>query len=889
MNQPPSDLLRTKLYRPRLAEDFIPRPRLLARLGRAAERQLVLITAPPGYGKTALMAGWLRDSAVPTAWLSLDEGDNALPIFLSYIVAALRTVFPGACPRTGSLLQSQQNPPVAEFSTTLINEIDALAQPCVLVLDDYHLITDPALHDFVTRLIDHQPPELHLMLIARDSPPLPLARWRARHDLLEIRTADLRFTRDEAAQFLERAVNQQIAPETIDALEDSTEGWIVGLRLAALTLQRQADQAKFIEAFQRAGLSDVRDYLLDEVLRRQAPALQDFLIKTALLDRFCGDLCNTLLVKPEAAGFIADLTRANLFIVPLDDRDEWFRYHHLFGEMLRQRAAQRLSAETIRQLHRRASAWFAAHDLLDEAIQYAFTAGDTHAAALIVEANFSRYLDRNRQATLAGWLARLPERLIFERPRLLIAQSWICSFRDTHDLIPALLDRAEALLRAEAGEFDATQTRALHGYIAAQRSQLASMRSDVPQMLGESARAMSDLPTDALYVRGSAATYHALALCLSGQRAEAERFLWQEVDSHPGKTTYITHLLLALCAIYADAAEIDRLLETAQRLRDTADEADLLLMRGWALYFSGHARYARNELDAAAENFAQALHLNYVAHRQALYLSRVGLTLVHHAQQHYAEAAADLAELTRLYPEVAGDLASLRAQLNWQQGELEPALRWAASFNFELPPDPLGWLPVPHLAFIWIQIAAGTADRVPVADTCLAELRQHAQAQHNVFHTISAQATQAWSLSVQGRMAEALRLLEEAVKLAWPGGHVRVFVDLGSAVRDLLLQLRARGVTPQYLDRVLAAMPAARPAAFSIESRPSAAASAIDLTWREMEVLRLLAQHLTNQEIAAQLVVTPVAVKKHLGRIYRKLGVDNRRAALARAEELKLV
>jgi LuxR family maltose regulon positive regulatory protein len=303
-------------------------------------------------------------------------------------------------------------------------------------------------------------------------------------------------------------------------------------------------------------------------------------------------------------------------------------------------------------------------------------------------------------------------------------------------------------------------------------------------------------------------------------------------------------------------------------------------MRSWALYFSGHARYAQNELDDAAGNFTQAIQLNYVAHRQAIYLSRVGLALVHHAQQKYAEAAADLADLTRLYPEVASDLASLRAQLNWQQGDLEPAQRWAANFTFELPPDPLGWLPVPHLAFIWIQIAA---NQMPMADACLAELRQHAQAQHNGFHTISAQATQAWCLAAQGRTAEALAVLEEAVKSAWPGGHVRLFIDLGSTMRDLLQQLRARGVTPHYLDRVMAAFP--------IEPRPSTvtASSAIDLTWREMEVLRLLAQHLTNQEIAARLVVTPVAVKKHLGRIYRKLGVDNRRAALARAEELKLM
>jgi LuxR family transcriptional regulator, maltose regulon positive regulatory protein len=886
MDQLPTfDLLRTKLYRPRVTADFIARPRLADRLARSLDRKLVLVTAPPGYGKTTLIAGWLRDR--PVAWLSLDEVDDELPAFLTGLIAALRTIVPDACLETHRLLQSNQSPPLAVYTTTLINELDALRQPLTLVLDDYHLITNPIVQEFVTRLVDRQPPDLLLVLISRDSPPLPLARWRARHDLLEIRAADLRFTRDEAAQFLNQVIDKPVSIETVDVLEESTEGWIVGLRLAALSLRRQSDQAKFIEAFRRAGAADVRDYLLDEVLQRQSPVLQDFLIKTALLDRFCAELCEATLAQPEAAAFIAELTRANLFIVPLDDRDEWFRYHHLFSEMLRQRAAQRLQADTIKQLHQRASVWLAAHDLLDEAIHHAFAAGDDRAAAAIVEEHFSQYLDRNHQSILAGWLARLPEPLIADRPRLLIAQSWIDSFRDAHDLIPDLLNRAEALLNVEAGDFDTAQVRELRGYIAAQRSQLASMRSDVPQMLGESARALSDLPTDALYVRGSAATYYALALCLSGQRAEAERFLWHEVDSHPGKTTYLAHLLVALCSIYADATAIDRLWETAQRLRYLADQADLSLMRGWALYFSGHARYAQNELSSASEQFTQAIQLNYVAHRQTIYLSRVGLTLVHHAQQRYAEAAADLEELTQLYPEVASDLASLRAQLNWQQGELEPALRWAASFNFELPPDPLGWLPVPHLAFIWIQIAAGAADRLQVADTRLAELRQHAQAQHNVFHTISAQATQAWSLSVQGRKAEALSLLEEAVKLAWPGGHVRVFVDLGSAVRDLLQQLRARGVTPHYLDRVLAAMPAA----FSIESRPStaAAASAVDLTWREMEVLRLLAQHLTNQEIAAQLVVTPVAVKKHLGRIYRKLGVDNRRAALARAGELKLV
>jgi LuxR family transcriptional regulator, maltose regulon positive regulatory protein len=889
MDQPLSDILRTKLYRPRVTDDFIARPRLTERLARGLDRKLVLVTAPPGYGKTTLAASGLHASPMPVAWLSLDEGDNDLQTFLRYVIVALQTIIADACPETWRLLQSDQKTPVAVFSTTLINEIDALHRPLMLVLDDYHLITAAALHDFVTHLVDHQPPDLHLVLITRDSPPLPLVRWRAKRDLLEIRAADLRFTRDEAAQFLSRVANKPIAPETVDMLEDSTEGWIVGLRLAALTLRRQSDQAKFVQSFQQAGSTDVRDYLLDEVLQRQTPALQDFLIKTALLDRFCAALCAALLAQENsAAGFIAELTRANLFIVPLDDRDKWFRYHHLFGEMLRQRAAQRLSAETIAELHRRASAWFAAQQLLDEALQHAFAAGDDRAAALIVEENFSHYLDRNHQSILAGWLARLPEALIASRPRLLIAQIWIDSFRGAYAGLPDRLQQAEQLLTAESCDLDDEQVRMQRGYIAAQRSQLAFYQGDTVSLLDAATQALADLPADAFYARGAAAMYYSYALRLTDQHEEAERFLWQEIDRHRGPDApFAAQPLLALCSAYSDAAEIDRLADTAQRLWYTADQCDLPLMRGWALYFIGHAQYARNELSSAGEQFTQAIQLNYVAHRQAIYLSRVGLTLVHHAQQKYAEAAADLEELTRLYPEVASDLASLRAQLAWQQGELEPALRWAAGFSVEMPPDPMGWLPVPLMALVWIYLADGTPARLKIADTVLAALWQQAQLQHNTFQLISITATQAWSLAIQDHVDEALHLLEEAVKLAWPGGHIRLLVDVGSGVRDMLQQLRDRGVTPHYLDRVLAAMPSANPIALPVS--PMVASPTVDLTWREMEVLRLLAQHLTNQEIAAQLVVTPVAVKKHLGRIYRKLGVDNRRAALARAADLKLL
>jgi LuxR family maltose regulon positive regulatory protein len=886
MDQSPArDLLRTKLYRPRVTDDFVTRPRLLDRLERGLQRKLIVVTAPAGYGKTTLIASWLQASTLPVAWLSLDEGDNDLLLFLRYVIAALHTIVPQACPETQRLLQANQNPPLAAYALTFINELDALHQPVVLVLDDYHLITDSAVQEFVTRVVDHQPPDLHLFLITRDSPPLPLARWRAKRDLLELRTADLRFTREEAAQFLNRVVNKPITSATVEALEESTEGWIVGLRLAALTLRRQTDQTKFIEAFKRSGATDVRDYLLDEVLQRQALPLQDFLIKTALLDRYCAPLCNALLAPSEsAADFIAELTRADLFIVPLDDRDEWFRYHHLFGEMLRQRAAQRLDRETIKQVHSSASAWFATQQLWDEAIQHALAAGDNRAAAIIVEQNFSHYLDRNRQPILAGWLARLPESLIASRPRLLIAQSWIASFSDAQAQIPALLQRTEELLADAACDLSAAQVRELRGYIAVQHCQLTFGQGDASRLLAYTTQALADLPTNALYARGAAANYHGYALRMTGQRAAAERFLWQEIEAHRQSAAYVTHLYLSLCAIYSDAAQIDRLEDTAQRLRHDADQFDLPLMRGWALYFIGHAQYARNDLARAAESFAQVIQLNYLAHRHAVYQSWVGLALVHHAQGDYAKAAADLDELTRLHPEFAADLASLRAQLAWQQGDLEPALRWAANFKEDLPPTPLGWLPVPHLALAWIQLAEATPESLKSADAVLAELLQLAQTQHNDFHLISVWATQAWSLSLQSQPADALRLLEHAVKQAWPGGHIRLFIDLGSIVRDMLRQLRGRGVTPLYLDRVLAAFAAA-----PISLPAPTASAAVNLTWRETEVLQLLAQHLTNQEIAAHLVVTPEAVKKHLQRIYRKLGVSDRRAAINRATELRLL
>ncbi|MCK4726465.1 MAG: hypothetical protein KAT29_11705, partial [Anaerolineales bacterium] len=419
-------LLKTKLHMPHLVGSFIPRPHLVEQLNRDLDRKLTLLSAPAGYGKTTLMAAWLRSCERPSAWLSLDKNDNDLVLFTSYLIAAIRTILPNACSDTLVLLRSLQTPTIEYLVGTLINEIDALTEPVLLAFDDYHFINDGAIQQLLARLITYQPPGLHLVIATRSDPRLPLPRLRADRQMFELRSEDLRFSAEEAEQFLMYATDGTIDYETTVAINQRTEGWVAGMQLAALSLQNR-DQAAFLEGFRGDTNKFVLEYLVNEVLMGQPAEMQQFLLKTAILERFCADLCDAITEKhpDQEVTILEELKRANLFLIPLDEKGGWFRYHHLFQQMLLGKLISQKSPAEIADLHFRASEWLGHHGYIEEALYHALEANDVQSAVELIEDNSQNLLNRLERHTLERWLAMLPEEVVWVRPRLLIAQAWL--------------------------------------------------------------------------------------------------------------------------------------------------------------------------------------------------------------------------------------------------------------------------------------------------------------------------------------------------------------------------------------------------------------------------------------------------------------------------------
>ena len=415
-NSMPTSILATKLYIPPPRSKAVPRPRLVARLNEGLHRKLTLISAPAGFGKTTLVSEWVAGCERPVAWLSLDEGDNDLARFLAYLVAALQTITADMGKGLLAGLQSPQPPPIELILTTLLNEITTIPDHFVLVLDDYHVIDAQPVDHALTFLLEHLPPQMHLVIATREDPQLPLARLRARGQLTELRAADLRFTPSEAAEFLNQVMGLNLSADDIAALETRTEGWIAGLQMAALSMQGRSDTASFIQAF-TGSHRFVLDYLVEEVLQRQPERVRSFLLQTAILDRLSGPLCDAVTGREDGRGMLDALERGNLFVVPLDDRRQWYRYHHLFADVLQARLMEE-QPDQVSGLHRRASAWYEQNGLPSDAIRHALAAEDFERAADLIELAGPMVEESSLTATWLGWVRALPDELVRIRPVL---------------------------------------------------------------------------------------------------------------------------------------------------------------------------------------------------------------------------------------------------------------------------------------------------------------------------------------------------------------------------------------------------------------------------------------------------------------------------------------
>ncbi|SRR5216683_45980 len=878
-------ILATKLYIAPLRPNVVSRPRLLERLNEGLHRNLILISAPAGFGKTTLVSEWLASCHRPAAWLSLDEGENDPARFLTYLVAAVQTIAPTIGEGVLTILQSSQPPPPEALLTALLNDLTTIQDHFVLVLDDYHVLDAKAVDQTLTYLVEHLPPHMHLVIATREDPHLPLARLRARGHLTEVRAADLRFTPSEAAAFLNQVMGLGLSAEDIAALETRTEGWIAGLHLAAISLQGQQDATSFIQSF-TGSHHFVLDYLVEEVLGQQSEGVQTFLLRTSILDRFCGPLCDAVLMDPSVPGraTLDYLERANLFIVPLDHERRWYRYHHLFAELLRQRLQQSIASSPrderggVAEFHRRASLWYEEHGLELEAFHHAVAANDVEHAARLVEGKGMPLQFRGAVAPVLHWLESLPKTVLDARPSLWVMSASALSMTGHLTGVEEKLQAAEAALQGAEPD---DKTRNLIGHIAAIRALVAAAENQVEPIIAQSRRALEYLHPDNLAVRTATIWKLGIAYHLQGDRAAASRAYTEAIAISQASGNIIINLsaTIGLGTVQETENQLYLAAETYRRVLQLVGESPLPAACEAHL---GLARicYEWNDLDAAGQHGQQSLHLaRQLENTDRVVASEVLLARLKLARGDVDGAAASLAEADRSVPQqnVVSRLpvvAAAQVLTLLHQGHLAAAAHLA--HLHDLP-----------LSQARVHLAQGDPS---AALAVLSPWRQQMEAKGWEDERLKAMVLQAVVLEAHGDKDQAVHLLFDALSLASPGGFIRLFVDEGRPMTHLLSEAAALGMLPDYTGKLIAVCKAEEQKHEDTSSLPPPAQPLIEpLSRREVEVLHLIAQGLSNQEISERLFLALDTVKGHNRNIFDKLQVQRRTEAVARARELGLL
>ena len=889
-------ILQTKLHRPAAPAGLATRTRLFEQLDAGRERPLTLVSAPAGYGKSVLISDWLEISDWPSAWLSLDKGDSDLRQFLSYFLAAVNSAFPEACKQTRSVLAAPQLPSVQSLVQTLTNELDLIEQPFMLVLDDFHRIdAESPVNELLQLLLDHPPIPLHLAILTRHDPPLQLLTLRVHDQITELRMQDLSFTLQESRQLLEKGAGFTATDEAMTNLHKEMEGWAVGLQLVSLTLQLIKDPNEFLCNL-HGGLQQTQQYLTQEVLARQPPWMQDWLMKTAILDRFCAPLCVAVCGpeiandKPAVAGdkFMKEVFYRNLFAIPLDIRGDWFRYHHLFQSLLQGELEQHMSAGEIAGLYLRASEWHEGQDLIEEAIRYAMKANDGVGAADIVERHLQVELSQDRWYIVERWFAMLPLEIIQQRPRLLLAQVWGLYHQYRMLEIPPVLEQVESLLVDQAAD------ETLLGEINFYRGFILTMfQGDAEGALILFKEARKQLPRlQAPTIVGQLEILDAIVHQMVGEGARAIQSLNQRIHAMGLREDKILpRMVSGKVFIHLLSADLVAAIPVAQYFTSINSE-------GWSRYLRANADLQSYHLDKALQGFQYAVEKRDILHRKAAVEAQVGLVLTYQALQRSDDTADAMKQLMQFAldtgaPEHIAVALSCQARLSLLQDDPKPAIDWARSINAEAhAPSMLMWLEIPVITKLRVMVATGSHESLQQAVESLARLRQSTEAVHNTYQLIEILALQSVALEKLGRADEALEVLQQVIALAEPGGWVYTFVELGQPMTKLLQRYAEQNEPTDYVRRVLdqcsksAIQGAGSAAGKSLTIADSEVSILGELTNRERDVLELLAQRLQNKEIATKLFVSPETIKSYLKRIYQKLDVHNRRDAAKMAEKL---
>ncbi len=932
-------ILATKLYAPLPRPDIVSRPRLIEKLRTGLPHKLSLISAPAGFGKTTLVSEWLASCGQPVAWLSLDEGDGDPARFLTYLVAALQKLAlsdaEGLAPNIGkgvlAILESPQLPPAESILTTLLNEITTIPDNFVLVLDDYHVVDSKPVDQALEFLIEHLPPQMHLVITTREDPHLPLARLRARGQLTELRAADLRFTPAEAAEFLNQVMSLNLSPEDIAALETRTEGWIAGLQLAALSMQGHQDTAGFIKSFTGSN-HFVLDYLIEEVLLQLPEHIRNFLLQTAILDILCAPLCNAVTEREDGKEMLDTLERSNLFLIPLDDKRQLYRYHHLFADVLRMHVIE-AQPEQVSSLHQRASAWFERNSLRSDAIRHALAAKDIERAAGLIELAWPAAEEGSILQTLwLTWVKALPDELVRSRPvlsvgyayallgngeleaadvRLKDAERWL----EAADMVNEQLETPSFETRPESSRrmivVDKKQFDSLPATIAIGRAYIAQTLGNIPDTVRYARWVLELIPDGDSFRYGQASMLLGMTYWATGDLEAAERVFADYTMKlrtagnipdaigtivvladirmalgHLKEAINSTELLLQfvmdhgepispdtadlhrkLSELYLEQLDLESATQHLQKSKELGEKAELPVWR-YRWYFS-QARFNETlgNLDEALEllNEAEKLHIR--------------------------------TPLPDLYP-----ISAMKAWIWVVQGKLAKAQNWVREQGLS-PDDDLNYLrEFEHITLARILIAQYQKDRmdnsIQPAIRLLDRLLNAAEKGSRMGTVIEILVLQALAHQAQGNLTPALEALERALALAEPEGYVRVFVDEGKPMAELLTGIESKDRTFQLNNFILKLLSAfdlktetfPTGSTFGEENKHVASLRPLiePLSERELEVLRLLRTDLTGPEIARECVVSLNTVRTHTQHIYAKLGVNNRRAAVRRAEDFDL-
>jgi ATP/maltotriose-dependent transcriptional regulator MalT len=905
-------LLTTKLYVPPARLSLVARPRLTERMNAAMRSKLTLVVAPAGWGKTTLLSSWYAEISRSTqslAWVSLDEGDNDPMRFWMYVITALNRLHSGAGESPLTLLQATPSAPIESVLTSLLNALIPLPTETILVLDDYHLIEAQPIHNALIYLVEHLPPSLHLVLASRLDPPLPLARLRVRGALTELRAANLRFTNEETTTFLTEAMGLKLSAEQVTALLARTEGWIAGLHLAALSLQDRQDVADFITAF-TGSHRYVVDYLIEEVLLRQPEDVQDFLVQTCVLDRLSGLLCDAVRERDDSQALLEQVERSNLFLVSLDDERGWYRYHHLFAEVLRTRLQQTQPA-LVPELHHRASCWYEQHQLFEEAVTHALAVPEPQRAVHLIE-QYARFTNfPSRFQILLGWLNRLPDALVRSHPSLCIMHAIMLMLTHQLDRALARIQDAEVCLEQE---MPPEQRRVILSLIAAFRGNLTRLFGDSERCVPLAQRALELMPEpepEELSIirmfRPSTLVTAANTYLVDGDTTAAtERFVAATVASVRAlgnvpttmrSISNLARLQLLQGKLHQAAITIEQVRQLASRhggLQDLLNGADYYfilgdLLREW------------NQLDEAEQHLVQGIDLvksALTADAEMIMRGYLALARLQQARGRSTQALETLDTFIQVAHQsgfaslMIAQGAAARTQMELAQGNVSAAIGWGTRSGILPDDESLSYLHErEYLTLARVYIAQGRPDsRSPFLQKALDLLNRllhDAEPKARMSSTLEILILQALVLDAQDHQTEAMARLGRALVLAEPEGYIRFFLDEGAPLVALLHQASARRIASGYVTTLLEAdgeCVTMEHRLSSLHTDPLVEA----LTERESEVLQLLAKGASNREIAQHLILSVNTVKKHVLNICGKLGVQSRTQAIAKARSLNL-